>query len=87
MKKLKLFKGNVPKAPVEFITTKDGIKVGIRKVQHLRSKNGVQYTYNPTKGWKKISKYNTHNLLNKLFVDNGYGSIYTDKTLEKAYGM
>lgn len=85
--KNKLFKGNTPKAPVELTKNADGVIIGARRVQHIRTVNGRQYVYNPTKGWKKVPEYKTHYLLNKLFVNSGLGTIYSDEVLRKAYGI
>lgn len=85
--KIKLFKSDVPKAPVEFTKNADGVVLGFRKVQHVRTYKGKQYVYNTTKGWKKIPEYNPHTLLNSLFISAGFDSIYSDQVLTKAYGI
>jgi len=85
-KKKTLFGSYTPPAPIEVTRNEDGKIINVRKVAHIRSQGNKQYAYNATKGWRVVSKYHTHSLLNKLFMNAGYGNIYSDETLKKAYG-
>lgn len=67
-KKGGLFKGNVPKAPVE----RDEQGNFLRTADHVRG-NGV---YNPRKGWRVQRQYNPHALLNSLMMKLGLASMY-----------
>lgn len=85
--KHKFFKGNVPPAPVEFDLNENGNKVNLRRVDHIRYYNGKTYRYHATKGWKPVFGFNMHNLLNSLFVKNGFGTIYSSSVIDKVYGI
>jgi hypothetical protein len=56
------FKGNVPKAPVEWLTSPEGHLYAPQKVSHVRG-SGV---YHPTKGWRVQRSYVPHTLLHDL---------------------
>lgn len=61
------FKGNVPKNPVEWLTSPEGHLYSPHKVSIVKG-NGV---YHPRKGWRVVQEYTPHTVLHSLFKNIG----------------